>query len=665
MVKKWLYLCLIILIGAADLSAQNYENQMRIAVESQSVYVYHTRQLRIGYGFNIYRKGANAANFEQLNDQPVRGVQNPSALPGFLGQSYKQIQNRMDAASPAEVFFTLRGNPVTGRFYTFLFPEVAKALGRLYIDRSAPIGQQVTYKIEFVDDIGQPTGESIQQTFNLNTHPMNPPSNLEGENTGRDITLHWNYPTIPSNSDDKIIQFRIYRMNAQNRQGEQVNQKIIIRNNSTNEYNFRFTAHRVGVTNRYFVVAVDIAGKETPPSNVLNYKIEDNIPPGRVGGVEAIARDGTVELTWRTSPELDLAGYNVFRSTRMGTPFKKLNSELIDGLETVYVDSTITSGKNYLYQVSAVDSAGNEGKKSVAAVVRAQDNTPPPPVDTVYATYQKNGTVSLRWEVTKHAPDFKSYVIQRSRYINGKAHAFSRLDSGNYHETALVDSGIMDKGFVEGAYYEFRVQVADSARNFSDPVSTIIQIPDNTPPEPPTNLVAINRDGIRVNVSWDASRSGDVVEYIVYRQPDDSAHVILQKEPVTHRRIRDERVKKGQVYIYSVSALDSAGNESAESKPDTVNVKDSTPPRSVRNLQIRQRENHTELRWEPVPAYDLAGYRIYRSNLQTGVYKEVTDTLITATHWSLPASSDNQWYEVRAVDISGNRSASSQPVQNK
>jgi len=571
----------------------------------------------------------------------------------------------MGAESPAGVFFTLRGNPVTGRFYTFLFPEVAKALGRLYIDRSAPIGQQVTYKIEFVDDLGQPTGESIQQTFDLNKHPMNPPSNLEGENTGREITLHWNYPTIPSNKDDKIIQFRIYRMNAQNRQGEQVNQKVIIRNNSTNEYDFRFTAQQVGVTNRYFVVAVDIAGKETPSSNILKYKIEDNIPPGRVGGVEAITRNGTVELTWRTSPELDLAGYNLYRSTRMGAPLKKLNTKLIDGMETLFVDSTISSGKNYLYQVSAVDSAGNEGKKSVAAVVRAQDNTPPPSVDTVFATYQKNGTVSLRWEVTQQAPDFKSYVVQRSRYINGKAHAYSRIDTGNYHETALVDSGIMDKGFVEGAFYEFRVQAADSARNFSDPVSTIIQIPDHTPPEPPTNLVAINRDGIRVNVSWDASRSGDVVEYIVYRQPGDSAQIILQKESVTHRRIRDERVNKGQMYIYSVAAMDSAGNESTESTPDTVQVKDSTPPRSVRNLRIRKDENRVALHWEPVPAYDLAGYRVYRSNLPTGIYKEVSDTLITVTHWPLPTNSDNRWYYVRAVDSSGNNSAPAEPVQNR
>jgi len=665
MVKKWFYFWMIILIGVADLSAQNYDNQMRIAVEAQDVYVYHTRQLRIGYGFNIYRKSGNSANFEQLNEQPVRGVQNPSALPGNLGTVYPQIKNRMDATSPAEVFFTLRGNPVTGRFYTFLFPEVAKAMGRLYIDRSAPIGRQVTYKIEFVDDIGQPTGESIQQTFNLNKHPMNPPTNLEAENTGRDITLHWEYPTIPSNSDDKIIQFHIYRMNTQNRQGEQVNQKIIIRNNSTDEYSYQFTAQRVGVTNRYFVVAVDIAGKETPPSNILRYKIEDNIPPGRVGGVEAIVREGTVELTWRTSPELDLAGYNVYRSTRMGTPFKKLNSKLIDGLETVFVDSTIASGKNYLYQVSAVDSAGNEGKKSVAAVIRAQDNTPPPPVDTVYATYQKNGTVSLRWEVMKEAPDFKSYVVQRSRYIDGKAHAFSRIDPGNYHKTTLVDSGIVDKGFVEGAFYKFRVQVADSARNFSDPVSTIIQIPDRTPPEPPTNIVAINQDGIRVNLSWDASRSGDVVEYMVYRQPGDSAQTILQKEPVTNRRIRDEKVKKGQIYIYSVTAIDSAGNESAESKQDTVLVRDFTPPRSVRNLQIRPGENRSELHWEPVPAYDLSGYRVYRSKLPTGIYKEVTDSVITQTQWPLWTSADKYWYYVRAVDISGNKSVPSKPVQNQ
>ena len=65
---------------------------------------------------------------------------------------------------------------------------------------------------------------------------------------------------------------------------------------------------------------------------------------------------------------------------------------------------------------------------------------------------------------------------------------------------------------------------------------------------------------------WDANSEGDLAGYLVLRgeAPGDTLQPITQ-EPVAAATYRDETVKPGVRYLYSVVAVDRAGNRSAES----------------------------------------------------------------------------------------------------
>ncbi len=70
----------------------------------------------------------------------------------------------------------------------------------------------------------------------------------------------------------------------------------------------------------------------------------------------------TVKLEWRTSAEIDNAGFNILRG-RSGTGrFEKINSRLIstrhDG-QYVFVDDKVDAGGRYYYKLAAVDLSGN------------------------------------------------------------------------------------------------------------------------------------------------------------------------------------------------------------------------------------------------------------------------------------------------------------------
>ena len=79
--------------------------------------------------------------------------------------------------------------------------------------------------------------------------------------------------------------------------------------------------------------------------------------------VEALSGTGTtstqhrVSLSWKSSSSL-VVGYNIYRSSKSGGPFTRLNSVL--DASTTYVDSSVLNGQSYYYVTTDVDSKGME-----------------------------------------------------------------------------------------------------------------------------------------------------------------------------------------------------------------------------------------------------------------------------------------------------------------
>lgn len=94
---------------------------------------------------------------------------------------------------------------------------------------------------------------------------------------------------------------------------------------------------------------------------------------------------------------------------------------------------------------------------------------------------------------------------------------------------------------------------------------TCITPVDKFAPAAPRSLAVIAGSG-SINLIWDANSESDIAGYLVLRAeaPGDTLQPIT-KEPVAAATYRDESVRAGVRYIYSVVAVDRAGNRSAES----------------------------------------------------------------------------------------------------
>lgn len=95
--------------------------------------------------------------------------------------------------------------------------------------------------------------------------------------------------------------------------------------------------------------------QESEPSNVILIYAQDTFPPSAPQELNVVsAREGMV-LIWAPNPEKDIAGYNIYRSTKQGSDYEKINKELVR--ETTYSDTTAKPKEKYYYVITAIDNA--------------------------------------------------------------------------------------------------------------------------------------------------------------------------------------------------------------------------------------------------------------------------------------------------------------------
>ena len=646
--------------------AGNEDVRLRIVTQPEEVHIYHTKRLPAGYGFNVFRQDSPDSEFRLLTGEPVRRVRSSGELQSRLGESFREVMDFFEAESAGELWLFLQSRFLETMLAVSLFPELAEAMGMLYVDDTAPVGNEATYRVGFVDMPGNPVDDPVSRHLHLQPGIPDPPGGLRAENDGASVTLYWHYEGVDREDDDKVIRFFIYRVNPDTGRPEQVSDRIIVRNNAYDEHALHFRSPRVNVTEQYFVTAADITGQQSEPSEILSYEVIDTEAPAVVEDVRVLETpDNHSRITWTKPAEQDIVGYHIYRTDDLSVPIRQITREPLAADQLSYVDREVRGGRSYFYHVTAVNRSGNESGKGALVMVTLRDVTPPPPPENLTAEFDiESETVNLDWDISEITPDLKSFIILRRRETSRGTGGFNRINFTDLRETSFIDAGEGGEGFQEGARYRYVIYSSDYAENYSDTITTVMEVPLYTPPDPPRGLIAVNDRGIRINLNWNASPSLTAEQYVIHRAVSGGSGLEeLIKVPSSAMFYRDEDVETGQEYVYALTAVDRAGNESERSNYDTLFFRSVTPPRPVRNIQAVERDGGIYMRWERVPDNDLAGYKVYRSDIPTGIYEPVHEGLHTETEFFDNEGSAAHWYRVRAVDESGNESRPGRAVR--
>ncbi|WP_282937182.1 fibronectin type III domain-containing protein [Paenibacillus sp. RC67] len=401
----------------------------------------------------------------------------------------------------------------------------------------------------------------------------------------------------------------------------------------------------VGLTNgteyKFSVSAIDFSGNESAKTELTAtpkaaQEPGDKTPPAVPTGLQAQAGDAQVGLSWKANSEADLKGYNVYVNDALKATVTA----------TTYAVIGLTNGTEYKFSVSAVDTNGNESAKTelTATPKAAQEpgDTTPPAVPTGLQAQAGDAQVSLSWKANSDA-DFKEYKV----YVN------------DVLKTTLTATTYVVVGLTNGTEYKFSVSAVDisgneSAKTELTATPKAAQVPgDTTPPAIPAGLQAQAGDA-QVSLSWTANSDADFKEYKVYVND-------VLKTTLTGTTYAVVGLTNGTEYKFSVSAVDTSGNESAKTELKATPKAAQATPAVPTGLQAQVGDGQISLNWKANSEADFKEYKVY--------VNDVLKTTLTATTYAVVGLTNGTEYKlsVSAVNLNGIESAKTEltavPVQ--
>jgi RHS repeat-associated protein len=198
--------------------------------------------------------------------------------------------------------------------------------------------------------------------------------------------------------------------------------------------------------------------------------------------------------------------------------------------------------------------------------------------------------------------------------------------------------------------------IPEWAKDYVSLAGKTLALKENLRPEAPTGLYGYYDPDLQTRtISWRANTEPDLAAYKIYRkrQFQDQSYVYLGQ--VTGTSYFDNTVQTaGRLIMYHVTAVDSAGYESANSVTLTIVQGDTTAP-TIPVLAIAPGDTRLVLTWTTsTDSSGILGYEVDRKD-PSGTWRSLTSNLLTGPSYvdlNL-ANGTAYYYRIRAKDNAG------------
>ena len=368
------------------------------------------------------------------------------------------------------------------------------------------------------------------------------------------INLSW----TASTDNVGVTGYRIYRC-----QGASCTPATQIATSATNNYSD--TGLSPSTTYVYRVAAYDAAGNVSGQSTSVSATTQapsDTTPPviSNISVASIISNSAIINWTTNepaTSQVLYGLTTNYSSQTSQDSNLVTSHSVFLSGLSPATL---------YHFQAVSKDAAGNTsapGDSTFTTTTLPADTTPPIIFSPFVSSITQNSAL-ISWFTNENSDSQVEYGTTIS------------YGSSTLLNISLVTSHSVSLSSLSPATtYHYRVKSKDASGNLA--ISG-----DNTfitaalPPGAPTNLMATSTSPYRVDLTWSApSGNGSVASYKIYRNSQVWGYIFNSTS------YSDWGASPLTTYVYAVSALDAAGNESPQSASVSVTtpaIPDTMPP---------------------------------------------------------------------------------------
>jgi len=449
----------------------------------------------------------------------------------------------------------------------FSEPGYARALGLSWTLEKVSPGTR-TYKVEGLDSAAKPTGLQLTSSAvdSSQATPLAPaPAGVQVKVDERGVSLFWEAPA--ENRQLPVIAYAIER-DGGGQSGAAVTAKPVIPG-------LRWDAKIPLVLDRnappnemltYRVFSVDAFGRRSAGTSIriFNPDFHALAPPQPV---TATAGTGKIVVSWPAQQKPNLAGYVVERAFLYAGPYEALAAQALPPTTAQYEDATVRGGTTYYYRVRAVNSRGDLGNPSSAAVAQPQNPAAPPKIDGLTADAGQT-RVRLTWKPV--GLPVAGYFVER-RAVTGAA-GVENWVLLNPHPTPepLYDDYL---GLSSDVKMEYRV-LAVAFDNAEGPASASVQVvlADRSLSDAPSITGSSGADGKTLLNFVPADQK--TAQFLVLRsgRAEDMGVVIGDPLPGDARQFTDLYVSPGEKYWYRLVAVDKNGNRSDPTRPVAIHV---------------------------------------------------------------------------------------------
>jgi parallel beta-helix repeat protein len=381
---------------------------------------------------------------------------------------------------------------------------------------SEPMDQIATQNAFTLETGGDPVSGTFSWNLDSDTMTFEPAKNLLGETTywvnitteatdlvGESLSLPWSSPfrtekdttspaitdiiaiphpqevydcvNISANVMDNVAIDTVW-INIANPNGVTVGNFTMIHDPVNDRYYKNQTYDIIG-TYQFIIWANDTSDNWNSSSGL--FTMQDTTPP--TTPVELIVTDipndegGALNITWDANTELDLDHYTLY-SNKTGS--WTVANEISAGTE-YYIDTGLTDGTRYYYNISASDDASNESPQSATVSGVPADDLPPATPTAIAVTSLRNGDLNITWNL--NTDDTQTYSI----YSN-KTGTWILLVNITHPQNSYVDTGL-----TSGTTYYYKISAWDEV-----PLEcAIVTIYESDTPTDHVNSTTTNSNG--------------------------------------------------------------------------------------------------------------------------------------------------------------------------
>jgi chitodextrinase/formylmethanofuran dehydrogenase subunit C len=295
-------------------------------------------------------------------------------------------------------------------------------------------------------------------------------------------------------------------------------------------------------------------------SVIVTYDL-DRLAPSSPLNLTAISKEGTIDLKWEASPELDTNSYKVYRSVEADGKWTLAGT--VTGRSNVYFkDTGLESGKTYYYKVSAVDNLGLEGDATqVISAVASAESTPPV---ILGIEPSNNAVIGANVNIVVRAQD--NIQLSNIKLQYSLSGTDNWVDIKTVNTTGNANFSWTTPS-INGNVY-IRAIAVDTSGNESDGTPIRTYIIDRQGPQKVSGLKAIPASN-NITLNWDDVPDNDFSYFQVECQNQDGSFRTVGTVS-TQRGIQLFGLINNTTYVYRVCAYDKYGNRGEVS--DTISV---------------------------------------------------------------------------------------------